>query len=675
VGAGKLTTIVAVDVDGFSAMAEADEAGAIAAVARLGERCAKIASEHGGRIFNTSGDAVMMEYSSAFGAVHAALDLAAVSDPPIRIGVHTGEVSPMPTGDLLGHGVSVAARLQKHSRPGIVIVSDNTRKALRGPIVDKLAPKGSIKLEKMDESIAIFELGADAHAGGKKPWSRRQMMIAGGAAAVGVVLLAAIALPFFNHEPQPRAAVLSLTAADAQLQGIAEGVAEDANAALRAAGVDTLPRSSGSDTPREQLLDRARGSGAPFALEGAVERADRNVRITVSVARTSDRTSLWSETLEGPAASAPSLRQQAAAHGVSALSCALRASPGAPVGAYTLLLGACARREDRDARGQNREALSQAVAQAPELALARAMLASETAALLNTASEPQRQGLRAEIRDNAERAIRQDKSLGEAYLALARTEPRRRWDARERTLQQGLQEDERSSALSAEYSELLFEVGRFDDALAYARNASTLDPLSLHKRTAIASIVLQDGDIESARDIADNLSETWPDDPNLWLLRLRVAFWSGTYDDALALINAPASQIRSTRARQCWRYAADAMRAAENTIARAAATRQVADCTNTGDLPTAQALMQYSRQGQLDEAFALARLRFGDEQRGGEDVLFGDATRAMRADARFMPLMRDLGLLGYWRLSGRWPDFCRDPDLPYRCQAEAQRLQ
>jgi hypothetical protein len=36
--------------------------------------------------------------------------------------------------------------------------------------------------------------------------------------------------------------------------------------------------------------------------------------------------------------------------------------------------------------------------------------------------------------------------------------------------------------------------------------------------------------------------------------------------------------------------------------------------------------------------------------------------------------MRELGLLAYWRLSGRWPDFCRDPDLPYRCQAEGQRL-
>lgn len=675
-GAGKITTIVAVDVDGFSAMAEADEAGAIAAVARLGERCAKIASEHGGRIFNTSGDAVMMEYSSAFGAIHAALDLAAISDPPIRIAVHTGEVSPMPTGDLLGHGVSIAGRLQRHARPGIVIVSDETRKALRGPLVDKLAPKGTIKLEKMDESIAIYELTNDATAGVRRPWTRKQMMIAGGAAAVVAVLAAVFAWPLFTREPQPRVAVLSFSAPNAELQGIAEGVAEDANAALRAAGVETLAREGAqSDTPREQLLDRARASGAPFALEGAVERADRTVRVTVSVARTADRASLWSEVIEGPVESSAALRQRAAAHGVNAISCALRAGGTASADTYALLLAACTRREDRDARAQNREALSQVVAQAPDMALARALLASETAALLETASEPQRQQLRAEVHDNAERALRQDSGLGEAYMALARIEPRRRWDARERTLQRGVEQDERNSAVSAEYATLLFEVGRFDDALAYARNASTLDPLSLTKRAAIGTIVLQSGDVESARDLAHELDEAWPDEPSLWLLHLKLAFWGGAYDDALALINAPASQIRSTRARQCWRYAADAMRAAANTIARAGAVRQVVDCSNSGDLPTAQALMEFSQLGMLDEAFALARERFGDEQRGGEDVLFGEATRPMRADARFMPLMRDLGLLGYWRLSGHWPDFCREPGLPYRCQAEAQRLQ
>jgi class 3 adenylate cyclase/TolB-like protein len=675
VATGKLTTIVVVDVEGFSAMAEADEAAAIAAVARLGERCAKSAEHHGGRIFNTSGDSLMMEFASPFGAVHAALDLAASSDPPIRVAVHTGEVSPMPTGDLLGRGVSVAARLQGHARPGVIIVSEDTRKGLRGPLVDKLVAKGAVKLEKMDESIGIYELPVDASAGVRRPLSRKQMLWIGGGAALAVVALALISWPLLSREPQPRVAVLSLTTPqDADLQGLAEGVAEDANTALRARGIDTLARDGRSDAPREQLLDRARGSGAPFALEGAIERGDRTVRITIAVARTSDRATLWTETVEGPAGTAAALRQRAAARAASAMSCAVRAGPSVRADIYPLLLGACARSDDRDARGQNREALAQVVAQAPDLAIARAMLAAETAALLETASEPQRQELRSEIHSNAERALRQNDSIGEAYLALERIEPRRRWDARERTLLRGLAEDERNSALSAEYSELLFEVGRFDDALAYARNANTLEPLSLNKRTTVATILLQNGDIESARDIADELGDVWPDDPNLWLLRLRVAFWGETYDDALTLINAPASQIRSTRARECWRHAIDAMRSQAQTLARTAAVRHVVDCSNTGDLPTAQALAQYSTLGELDEAFALARQRFDDERRGGEEVLFSAATRPMRNDPRFMPLMRDLGLLGYWRLSGRWPDFCRDPNLPYRCQAEAQRL-
>ncbi len=656
-------------------MAEADEAAAIAAVARLGERCAKIAEHHSGRIFNTSGDSLMMEFANAFGAVHAALEVAAVADPPVRVAVHTGEVSPMPTGDLLGRGVSVAARLQSHARPGVIIVSEATRKALRGPLAEKLVSKGAVKLDKMDENIGIHELPVDANAGARRPLSRKQMIWIAAGGALAVIVLAVVSWPLLNRDQPPRVAVLSFTTLqDAALQGIAEGVAEDASAALRARGIDALARDSSRDTPREQALDGARGAGALFALEGSIEREQDTVRITIGVARTSDHAVLWSDTIEGTAAAAPALRQVAAGRGVSALACAVRAGATAPADAYPLLLGACAHAENRDARGRNVEALSQAVAQAPDLGVARAMLAAETAALLETASEPQRQELRAEIHANAERALRQDRSLGEAYLALERIEPRRRWDARERTLQQGLDHDERNGALSSEYSELLFEVGRFDDALAYARNASTLEPLSLSKRAIVGSILLQNGDIESARDIVDELSDVWPNDANLWLLRLRVAFWGETYDDALALINAPASQIRSTRARQCWRHAVDAMRSAPNTLPRTAALRQIVDCSNTGDLPTAQALMQYSALGELDEAFALARQRFEDERRGGEEVLFSAATAPMRHDPRFMPLMRDLGLLGYWRLSGHWPDFCRDPSLPYRCQAEAQRL-
>lgn len=670
---GKITSIVVVDVVGYSAMAEADEAAAIAAVARLGEHCAQVAGQHGGRIFNTSGDAVMMEFASAFAAVRASLDLAASSDPPVRVAVHTGEVAPMPTGDLLGRGVSIAARLQGYGRPGIVIVSDETRKLLRGPLVDKLVSKGPVKLDRMDESIAVFELAPD-DAKPQRAFTRKQKIWLAAGVLAAIAALIVIALPFFNREPRLRVAVLTLAAEGAELQGVAEGVAEDADMALRARGFETVPRDRARGEERNQQLAHARTAGAPLALEGAVERSDGIVRISVAVARTSDSETLWSDITEGPREAAPALRQRASARAVNALSCALRADRTAPTDAYSPLLNACAHVEDRDFVSQDRDALAQVLARAPDLALAHALFALRTAALLETASEPQQGQLRAEIRTSAERALRSDRTIGEAYLALERIEPRRRWDARERILQQGVDRDERNSTLSAEYSRLLFEVGRYDEALAFARNSSTLEPLSLDRRTSVGSILLQSGDIESARDIADELSEISPEDSNLWLLRLRIAFWGETYDDASALINSPASQIRSTRARQCWSEAIAAMRSAAETPARAAAIRRVVDCSNTGDLPTAQTLMQFSALGELDEAFALARRRFEDERRGGEDVLFSAATRPMRTDPRFMPLMRDIGLLAYWRLSGHWPDFCRDPGLPYRCQDEAQRL-
>jgi hypothetical protein len=97
-------------------------------------------------------------------------------------------------------------------------------------------------------------------------------------------------------------------------------------------------------------------------------------------------------------------------------------------------------------------------------------------------------------------------------------------------------------------------------------------------------------------------------------------------------------------------------------------------CACSGDLPVQPALLMLAELGAADDAYVLARTAFVDDQNGGQQILFAPQTRALRRDERFMPLMRDLGLLRHWRLSGRWPDFCRDPSLPYQCDAEARRL-
>jgi hypothetical protein len=48
--------------------------------------------------------------------------------------------------------------------------------------------------------------------------------------------------------------------------------------------------------------------------------------------------------------------------------------------------------------------------------------------------------------------------------------------------------------------------------------------------------------------------------------------------------------------------------------------------------------------------------------------------RNLRRDRRFMDLIKDTGLIQYWRETGHWPDFCAEPDLPYDCEQEAARV-
>jgi hypothetical protein len=43
----------------------------------------------------------------------------------------------------------------------------------------------------------------------------------------------------------------------------------------------------------------------------------------------------------------------------------------------------------------------------------------------------------------------------------------------------------------------------------------------------------------------------------------------------------------------------------------------------------------------------------------------------MRRDSRFMQLASHVGLADYRTKTGKWPDFCAEPGLPYDCHAAA----
>ena len=79
----------------------------------------------------------------------------------VRVGVHVGDVMLGPNGDLLGHSVNVAARLQQLAKPGAVLVSMDVRRAVRGRLQQRLHAAGVAQLDKMAEAIEIASAGAD----------------------------------------------------------------------------------------------------------------------------------------------------------------------------------------------------------------------------------------------------------------------------------------------------------------------------------------------------------------------------------------------------------------------------------------------------------------------------------------------------------------------------------
>lgn len=127
----RVATIVALDVAGYSARTEADEAKTTAEVMALRGFIEDVASARGGRVFTAAGDGFMLEFGSSLSAVEAAFDLAEKCEPKVRAGVHLGDVVLQPNGDLLCYNVNVATRLMARSDPGSALVSADVRHAIR----------------------------------------------------------------------------------------------------------------------------------------------------------------------------------------------------------------------------------------------------------------------------------------------------------------------------------------------------------------------------------------------------------------------------------------------------------------------------------------------------------------------------------------------------------------
>src|SRR5437868_5879946 len=123
----RLAAILAADVAGYSRLIGADEEGTLNRLRSIrAELIDPNIAENRGRIVKTTGDGLLVEFSSVVDALATEWqhgmnerNAAAPGDNRIefRIGVHQGDIV-VEDADIFGDGVNVAARLEGLAEPG-----------------------------------------------------------------------------------------------------------------------------------------------------------------------------------------------------------------------------------------------------------------------------------------------------------------------------------------------------------------------------------------------------------------------------------------------------------------------------------------------------------------------------------------------------------------------------
>ena len=688
----KLATIVAIDVAGYSRRTEADEDAAIGAVTALRDRVMASAETHGGRVFNTAGDGFMLEFPSASSALAAAEEIAAAGDPPVRIGVHLGEVSVTASGDILGHGVNVAARIQQAASPGAVLVSGDVKRAIRGPLGDRLRALGSVHLDKMSETLPVFAL---APAAGGPAKGRRRNLRPHAVAGLGLVaaLLALLALWLGRESlpwgaPRPdRIAILPFSVAGSgdDVRAFATGLTNALQGVLSGNGMPTVSASdaAGLGGPDRQRLVRA--LGVRLILDGAAERDGDSLEVRARLDDARRRITLWSAELRGPANQPVALQAQIGARIIAVLNCSSRAMR--PKGglsdpaAISLLLKACDLFEAEVGLGDNVQALSgmldaqRALTRlAPDFAAGHSALAKYLAVYRYAFPADAQPQLTDEARREARKALAIDPDDEDGRLALYLLQPMWDFTGRGKAIL-SLPFDPAWPYADIFKAGFLQDVGRLKDSQVFAQRAVAANPLSDDTTSDI--ILAWNGQVAAARQELERLERLWPGTPLLWPDRIGVYSAAEDWTALEKTVGDPNLRPRTMTDADValLRLVFRALRSRDPALLAQARSAMLAAAPSATGGPAGR-IAYLAWMGFVDDAFDQAAM-FGKANLdlfNGTSVLFSPQTANLRRDPRFMPLAAKLGLADYWRSTGDWPDFCFQPDLPYDCKAEAAKL-
>lgn len=254
-GQRSLAAIVFTDVVSFSARMQANEEATLELLKRDFDAMREICTQHQGSVLKTTGDGLLLYFSSAVQAVACALAMQrffaeqaktrpATESLVHRLGIHLGDVF-VNEQDVMGDGVNIAARLQAEAEPGGICISQTVYDVVKNKLALHVTRLGPRELKNISQHIPIYKLlleasvietvvdeSRDEPAATKvkapaKPFTRNQKI--GAAAVMAVVVLGLVGLLIQAELQASREAEKALAAQKELAAMVAEAAPDNAN--------------------------------------------------------------------------------------------------------------------------------------------------------------------------------------------------------------------------------------------------------------------------------------------------------------------------------------------------------------------------------------------------------------------------------------------------------------
>ena len=308
----RVAAILAADAVGYSRLMADDEPATVATLDRARDVFHSHVEANQGRVVDTAGDSVLAVFETTTGAVRASIaiqeglaDLNA--DTPedrrmlFRIGIHLGDIIEKTTdGTIYGDGVNVAARLEALSEPGGITVSDSVHGSIRERLDVGFELLGEHRGKNLKSPVVAYRLLPDG--GTITPTAKSKRWLVPGLAAAAILALgvyawlqqspsvetASVDRMAFPLPAEPSIAVLPFDnlSGDPAHDFIADGLSENIIATLaQARGMLVIARNStftykGKAVKVQQVAEEL---GVQYVLEGSVQIAGENIRVTAQL--------------------------------------------------------------------------------------------------------------------------------------------------------------------------------------------------------------------------------------------------------------------------------------------------------------------------------------------------------------------------------------------------------